>query len=173
MQERLQAEQGQLQKDLQALQEAMKGQGLQPSDDLGQAGQSMGRAEGALGQGDDGEAVGQQGEAMSALRRGAQDAMQQMQAMQGQGEGQQPGQGMQPGGPGRYGQGPGQQRSGRDPLGRERQTQGPDFGQDVGVPDEIDIQRARRILDQIRERLGHPLSPEQEKDYLERLLRTP
>ncbi len=68
---------------------------------------------------------------------------------------------------------PGQQRSGRDPLGRERQTQGPDFGQDVGVPDEIDIQRARRILDQIRERLGHALSPEQEREYLERLLQTP
>jgi uncharacterized protein (TIGR02302 family) len=175
MQERLQAEQGQLQKDLQALQEAMKGQGLNPSDDLGQAGESMGRAEGAIGQGDDGEAVGQQGEAMNALRRGAQDAMNQMQAMQGQGggEGQQPGQGMQPGGPGRFGQGPGQQRSGRDPLGRERQTQGPDFGQDVGVPDEIDIQRARRILDQIRDRLGRQLSPEQEREYLERLLRTP
>ncbi|WP_279481862.1 TIGR02302 family protein [Aureimonas sp. SK2] len=177
MQERLQAEQGQLQKDLQALQEAMQGQGLQPSEDLGQAGESMGRAEGALGQGDDGEAVGQQGEAMNALRRGAQDAMRQMQAMQGQGqgqgEGQQPGQGQQPGGPGLYGEGPGQQRSGRDPLGRERQTQGPDFGQDVGVPDEIDIQRARRILDQIRDRLGRPLSPEQERDYLERLLRTP
>ncbi|RIX99999.1 TIGR02302 family protein [Aureimonas flava] len=173
LQERLQAEQGQLQKDLQALREAMEGQGLQPSEDLGQAGESMGRAEGAIGQGDDGEAVGQQGDAMSALRRGAQDAMNQMQAMQGQGEGQQPGQGMQPGGPGRYGEGPGQQRSGRDPLGRERQTQGPDFGQDVGVPDEIDIQRARRILDQIRDRLGRPLSPEQERQYLERLLRTP
>ncbi|WP_416357895.1 TIGR02302 family protein [Aureimonas phyllosphaerae] len=175
MQERLQAEQSQLQKDLQALQEAMRGQGLQPSDDLGQAGESMGRAEGAIGQGDDGEAVGQQGEAMSALRRGAQDAMNQMQAMQGQGQGEgpQPGQGMQPGGPGQFGQAPGQQRSGRDPLGRERQTQGPDFGQDVGVPDEIDIQRARRILDQIRDRLGHQLSPEQERQYLERLLQTP
>ncbi len=175
MQERLQAEQGQLQKDLQALQEAMKGQGMQPSEDLGQAGQSMGRAEGALGQGDDGEAVGQQGEAMSALRRGAQDAMNQMQAMQGQGQQPgQPGQGQQPG-PGQFGQGygPGQQRSGRDPLGRERQTQGPDFGQDVGVPDEIDIQRARRILDQIRDRLGRQLSPEQERQYLERLLHTP
>jgi hypothetical protein len=99
--------------------------------------------------------------------------MNQMQAMQGQGEGQQPGQGMQPGGPGQFGQAPGQQRSGRDPLGRERQTQGPDFGQDVGVPDEIDIQRARRILDQIRDRLGRQLSPEQERQYLERLLQTP
>lgn len=177
LKERLQAEQGQLQKDLQALQEAMQGQGLKPSDDLGQAGQSMGRAEGAIGEGNDGEAVGQQGEAMDALRRGARDAMQQMQAMQGQG--QQPGQGQsqqgQQPGQGQLGEGygPGQQRSGRDPLGRERQTQGPDFGGDVGVPDEIDIQRARRILDQIRDKLGDRLSPQQERDYLERLLRTP
>ncbi|WP_062204153.1 TIGR02302 family protein [Aureimonas sp. AU12] len=177
LKERLQAEQSQLQKDLQALQEAMQGQGMKPSEDLGQAGQSMGRAEGAIGEGNDGEAVGQQGEAMDALRRGARDAMQQMQAMQGQG--QQPGQGQgqqgQQPGQGQLGEGygPGQQRSGRDPLGRERQTQGPDFGRDVGVPDEIDIQRARRILDQIRDKLGHQLSPQQERDYLERLLKTP
>lgn len=38
------------------------------------------------------------------------------------------------------------------------------------VPDEIDVQRARRILDAIRERLGNALSPEIERSYLERLL---
>ena len=94
--------------------------------------------------------------------------MRQMQeAMQGQ-----PGQmGQQQGGTMGQGAAPGEQRSGRDPLGRQRQTQGPDFGQDVDIPDEIDIQRARRILDQIREKLGDRLSPQQERDYLERLLR--
>ena len=94
--------------------------------------------------------------------------MRQMQeAMQGQ-----PGQGgQQQGGTMGPGAAPGEQRSGRDPLGRQRQTQGPDFGQDVDIPDEIDIQRARRILDQIREKLGDRLSPQQERDYLERLLR--
>ncbi|WP_370192677.1 DUF4175 family protein, partial [Aurantimonas coralicida] len=66
-----------------------------------------------------------------------------------------------------------QQRSGRDPLGRQRQTQGPEFGQDVGVPDEIDTERAREILDAIRNRLGDALSPQMERDYLERLLETP
>ena len=66
-----------------------------------------------------------------------------------------------------------EQRSGRDPLGRQRQTQGPDFGQDVGVPDEIDTERAREILDAIRNRLGDALSPQMERDYLERLLETP
>ena len=38
------------------------------------------------------------------------------------------------------------------------------------MPDEIDVQRARQILEAIRKRLGNALSPQVEKDYLERLL---
>jgi len=38
------------------------------------------------------------------------------------------------------------------------------------VPGEIDVQRARQILEAIRKRLGNALSPQVEKDYLERLL---
>jgi hypothetical protein len=63
-----------------------------------------------------------------------------------------------------------QQNADRDPLGRPRATQGPDFGDSVKVPDEIDVQRARRILEAIRKRLGNALSPEVERSYLERLL---
>jgi hypothetical protein len=63
-----------------------------------------------------------------------------------------------------------QQSSDRDPLGRPRATTGPDFGDSVEVPDEIDIQRARQILEAIRKRLGNALSPQLERDYLERLL---
>jgi hypothetical protein len=82
--------------------------------------------------------------------------MQQLQAMMGE-DGQQ-------------GQGGRQQSADRDPLGRPRATQGPDFGDSVKVPDEIDVQRARRILDEIRKRLGDALSPQVERRYLERLL---
>lgn len=167
MMKQLQEQQGQLQQELEALQQQLEGMGMEPSEGFGEAGEAMGKAEGALGKGEDGEAVGQQGRAMEALRRGGQDMMRQMQeAMRGQGS-----QGAQ----GQMGQGFGgqQQRSGRDPLGRQRQTEGPDFGQDVGVPDEIDTQRARRILDAIRDRLGDALSPQLERDYLERLLQTP
>lgn len=117
----------------------------------------MGQAEGALGQGEGERAVGEQGRALEALRRGAQDMMNQMQAMQGD----QGGQGQQ---------GARQGTFGRDPLGRPRATTGPDFGDDVQVPDEIDTQRARQILDAIRRRLGNALSPEIEREYLERLL---
>uniref|UniRef100_UPI0028A1E34D DUF4175 family protein n=1 Tax=Tianweitania sp. TaxID=2021634 RepID=UPI0028A1E34D len=89
-----------------------------------------------------------------------QDMMQQMQQAQ-QGQEGQDGQG-QPGG---------RQRSAdRDPLGRPRATTGPDFGNSVEVPDVIDAQRARQILDEIRRRLGNALSPQLERDYLERLL---
>ena len=38
------------------------------------------------------------------------------------------------------------------------------------MPDEIDTQRAREILDEIRRRLGNTVSPEVERQYLERLL---
>ena len=81
---------------------------------------------------------------------------QMMQAQQGEdGQGQQGGR---------------QQNADRDPLGRPRATTGPDFGDTVRVPDEIDVQRARQILEAIRKRLGNALSPELERNYLERLL---
>jgi len=153
----LQQGQGQLQKDLQGLTRSLEGLGIQPGQGFGEAGDAMGQAEGALGDGDGNRAVGQQGRALEALRRGAQDMMKQMQqAMEGD-EGN--------GGPnGR------QQGANRDPLGRPQGTTGPDFGNSVKVPDEIDVQRARQILDAIRKRLGNALSPELEKRYLERLL---
>lgn len=153
----LQEGQGQLQGDLEALMKGLEGMGMQPGEGFGEAGDAMGEAEGSLGKGDGGRAVGEQGRALEALRKGAQDMMNQMmQAMQGEDGGSQEG--------GR------QQNADRDPLGRPRATQGPDDGRSVTVPDEIDVQRARQILDAIRKRLGNALSPELERSYLERLL---
>jgi uncharacterized protein (TIGR02302 family) len=154
---RLQEGQGQLQNDLEGLSKGLEGLGIQPGEGFDEAGKAMGEAEGALGQGEGERAVGEQGRALEALRRGAQDMMQQMQqAMQGEEGGTE--------------QGSRQQNTNRDPLGRPRATTGPDFGDSVKVPDEIDVQRARRILDAIRKRLGNALSPELERNYLERLL---
>jgi hypothetical protein len=59
---------------------------------------------------------------------------------------------------------------GNDPLGRPLPTDGPDYGNDVRVPDEIDRQRARVILEIIRQRLEEPGRPAVELDYLERLI---
>lgn len=154
----LQEQQQQLGQDLQSMMEALEGMGFEPGEQFGDAGDAMGRAGDALGEQQGERAVGEQGQALEALRRGAQDMMQQMQqAMQGDEGGSEMG-------------GQRQQGADRDPLGRPRATTGPDFGDTVRVPDEIDAQRARRILEAIRERLGNTLSPELERNYLERLL---
>ncbi|MBW9065352.1 TIGR02302 family protein [Rhizobium herbae] len=152
----LQAQQEQLGKQLGELQKGLEGMGIKPGKGFGEAGREMKGAAGALGRGEGEQAVGSQGRALQALRDGAQDMMQQMQS---QGPGSGPGQGIP-----QYGQ------NGRDPLGRRQQNAGPDFGDQVKVPDEIDTQRAREILEEIRRRLGTNASPEAERQYLERLL---
>ncbi|PBC06210.1 TIGR02302 family protein [Mesorhizobium sp. WSM3860] len=152
----LQEGQGQLQSELDKLKKGLEGMGMQPNEGFGEAGKSMGDAEQALGEGEGDQAVGHQGRALEALRRGAKDMMKQMQAMQGDEGGSE--------------QGGRQQDADRDPLGRPRATKGPDDGNSVKVPDEIDVQRARQILEAIRKRLGNALSPDIERSYLERLL---
>jgi len=135
-------------------QQAGQGQGQRALD---RAGRAMGQATDSLGQGESRQAYGQQGEALQAMREGMQSMMNEMLGQQGQG---------------------GQQRMGRngmprgqvDPLGRPQRTEGPDLGQNVRVPDEIDVERARRILNAIRERLGERFRPSYELQYLERLL---
>jgi hypothetical protein len=68
------------------------------------------------------------------------------------------------------GKGKGESNNGRDPLGRTDRANRPDLGLSVKVPDEIDIQRAREVLDELRRRLGDPQRPTIEIDYLERLI---
>ncbi len=152
----LQEGQGKLQGDLDQLKKSLEGMGMEPNEGFGEAGRAMGDAEQSLGQGEGEQAVGQQGRALEALRRGAKDMMQQLQAMQGD--------------DGKGGRGARGENADRDPLGRPRATNGPDFGDSVKVPDEIDVQRARQILEAIRKRLGNALSPDVERSYLERLL---
>ncbi|RZS81998.1 uncharacterized protein (TIGR02302 family) [Phyllobacterium myrsinacearum] len=151
----LQEGQGKLQSDLQQLMDDLNGQGITPNKDFGDAGKSMGDARKSLGEADGGQALDQQSNALDSLRKGGQDMMKQMQAMGRTGK---------PGGP---------QQTDRDPLGRpSKSNNGTDFGPDRNMlPGEADIQRARQILDAIRERLGNALSPQMEKDYLERLLK--
>lgn len=160
----LRAQQEGLGQKLQELQKGLKDLGMQPGEGFGEAEREMGNAGEALGEGQGDQAVEGQGNALNALRQGAQNMMQQMmQAMQ-QGQGQGQGEG-----PGEVSQG---NQNGRDPLGRPRANSGPDFGDQVKVPDEIDVQRAREILEAIRERLGNALSGEAERRYLERLLQS-
>ncbi len=137
-----------------------QGQGGDQLDQLGRAGDAMGEAEGELGQGNTDDAVESQGRALDALRKGAQSLAQSMQQQMGQGQGQ---------GRGRFGQARGD--SDTDPLGRP--LRGHDYSDDssVKVPGDIDVQRARRILEELRKRFGEFTRPQEELDYLQRLLK--
>ena len=141
-------------------QQGQKGEGQNNMDQLGQAGDAMGEAEGELGEGNADSAVELQGRALDALRKGAQGLAQSMQQQMGQGPG--------PGPNGRLGQ-PRAQRD-TDPLGRPLHGRDPDDFS-VKVPGEIDVQRARRIIEELRRRFGDVLRPQEELDYIERLLK--
>ncbi len=130
----------------------MAEKGRSGADNLAAARESMESAEQAMRQGDLAEATQQQSDALENMRKGAQSMAQQM--LQNS--------------PQRFGQ---QRDSPRDPLGRPQRSQGPDMGTSVKVPDEIDMQRAREILEELRRRLGQPNRPSEELDYIERLLR--
>src|SRR4051812_45326086 len=155
---------------LQELQRRMQGLGMQGEQGLDDAERAMREAEGSLGQGQNGPAVDAQGRALEGLQRGTQGMAQQMQQMMGQGDGaeragDQPGQG-QPNARGQNGQ------RDNDPLGRP--TRGRDFSDGrVRVPtaDESAVERARRIMEELRRKLGDPSRPREELDYFERLLR--
>jgi hypothetical protein len=129
---------------------------------FGRAGEAMGDAQGSLGDGDADSAVDSQGRALEALRKGAQGMAQSMQQQMGNGPG--------PGEPGGR-MGPSRADQNTDPLGRP--LRGRDYGDDttVKVPGEIDVQRARRILEELRKRFGESYRPQLELDYIERLLK--
>jgi uncharacterized protein (TIGR02302 family) len=131
-------------------------------DGLDQADSAMGDATGRLGEGNAEGAVDSQGRALEALRKGAQSLAEAMQP--GDGDGQQDGPGNRAGR---------QQNGGNqtDPLGRP--LQGREFGDDftVKIPGEIDVERVRRILEELRRRLADPNRPQIELDYIERLLK--
>lgn len=152
----LQDQQNALSQRLEELRQQLGEMGLgeEQGSAFGDAGEAMGRAEGALQEGAPGQAVGPQGQALDALRRGIDQLAEAMQNGPGSQPGQQSGRG----------------QANRDPLGRPRRTEGPDFGEATKVPDEIDIQRARRVLEELRRRLSNPDRPQLELDYLERLL---
>jgi uncharacterized protein (TIGR02302 family) len=137
------------------LQRGMKELGMQPPGQLDGAEKSMERAEESLRNGDMAGAAEHESRALEQLRQGARQLAQQMLRQL----------------PSRYGLMNGN-RGELDPFGRPpRQTDGPDPGSAVKVPDEIDVQRAREILEELRRRLGETTRPPIELEYLERLLK--
>ncbi|PZR82168.1 MAG: TIGR02302 family protein [Hyphomicrobiales bacterium] len=125
---------------------------------------AMRDAENALGQGPSGSdgAVDAQGRAVEALREGAQKLAESMRGEAG-GSGEEAGEGQDgQGSPGQFGD-----AEGTDPLGRSAERlRG--FDPSARFPG---AERARRVLEELRRRLGEPARPREEMDYLERLLR--
>jgi uncharacterized protein (TIGR02302 family) len=143
--------QSDLRKNLEKLQRELAEMGAE-SEKLGQAKEAMQKAEDALERGDMEEASESQSEALDEMRQAAQKMAEQMQKNARQ----------------RTGRG---EDKGRDPLDRPQRAEGPDLGNSVKVPNAIDAQRAREILDELRKRSGEALRPANELDYIERLLK--
>ncbi len=138
---------------LQSLIDRFRIEGSEPPSEFKGAHEAMRDAREAIGEGDLDRATQAQSLALDRLRKGAQSIAEQMME---NGEAQ-------------AGQGPG--NNGRDPLGRPDRSNRPDLGLSVQVPDEIDIQKAREVLDELRRRIGDPSRPPVELDYLERLIK--
>ncbi|MBY4894561.1 DUF4175 domain-containing protein [Rhodobacteraceae bacterium N5(2021)] len=129
-------------------------------DQLGDAGRAMDEAADALERGDIAEALDLQSEAMEALREG----MTQLGEALAQEQGAEPGQGQAEGNMA-------ESRPLQDPLGRQAGNNGA-FGSDengLGENEEA-RQRARELLDLLRDRAAEQARPEIERDYLRRLL---
>jgi hypothetical protein len=160
-----------LQRELEKAQRGMegqKGEGQgQGRDQMGQengqgegqrqAQESLDRAQGAMGRagkhlrdGEWSQAQRAQEDALRHMRDGAEalsrDALQTRQAKSGE-----------------------EEQGERDPLGRSMGAVG-GTGENVGVPDAVQKERAREILDELRRRAQDPRRPEQEREYLRRLL---
>lgn len=154
--------QNDLARELQRQRDALPGGGEGMEDarrSLDEAGRAMDEAEQSLRENDLAGAMDNQSEAMDRLRDGIQSLGEELAQQQQQGQGQQ---GQQVGDAGPNGQ--------RDPLGREAGGDGPLGTRERLLQDEDVYERARDLLDEIRRRSGEQARPEDELDYLRRLL---
>jgi uncharacterized protein (TIGR02302 family) len=126
---------------------------------LGEAGKSMEGAQDSLKEGSQGQALQQQGDAMKQMREGAAKLSKKL-AEQGQGQtGQQSHDGQATG-------------NEDDPLGRPSATRNPGEGPDKNlIPSELAMQRAREILEELRNRAGDQALSAEDRAYIERLLK--
>jgi uncharacterized protein (TIGR02302 family) len=136
--------------------------GMPMPETLGRAERSMREAEDALRRGDPREASRAQRKALDNLQQGMGDLAEQMR-QRGPGNGQDIAEIEER-----------ERRSeDRDPLGRSDGNYGDsvDTGQDK-VPLELERQKSREILDELRRRAGDQQRPKDELDYIDRLLKT-
>jgi uncharacterized protein (TIGR02302 family) len=124
---------------------------------MGQAEQSMRRAVEALNKGNFDSAGDAQNQALSQMQQSMKAMQEQMQKQAG------------------MNRGPGQ-RDPMDPFGRTTPREDSAGGNSVNttgvkVPDQSEMERARQIFEELRERRNDPSRPRDERDYLDRLLK--
>lgn len=149
--EELSGEQEKLKEEFDRILSLLKEKGAEPPEALLEAGQAMEDAKDRLDAGRADRATGSQGQAIQSMQKGAQALADKL---------------MQNG----TAKGSAQSSSGKDPFGRP--TRGsPSDRNSTAVPDQIDTQRAQRILKELRERAMELGRPQIELDYLDRLLK--
>ncbi|MBI3678191.1 MAG: TIGR02302 family protein [Proteobacteria bacterium] len=142
-------QQQQLRDDLGKVLKGLDGHAQTPKS-FGNAHREMGNAQNQLGTQQFDSAGESEKNALEALRQGSSELAQELMKQSGQ----QPGDG-----------------SDQDPFGRTNAARGPTFGNDVKVPEQSDLERARSILQELRRRAAERGRPKQELDYIERLLK--
>jgi uncharacterized protein (TIGR02302 family) len=154
----LKGDQGKLSDELSSIIKQAGGQDPEGAKALTRAQDAMDQATDQLGSGELHSAGDSQQKALDEMRKGGEAlAKQLLQQMAGQGA-------TAPG----DGQGSGEDE---DPFGRPRSSYGPSFGDSVKVPDKMDIQKAREILEELQRRAAERGRPVPELEYIERLLR--
>src|SRR5690606_30443672 len=139
-----------LNKEMERMLENLAEQGAEAPEALARALGAMEDAKDRLAAQRADRAAGPQGQAIESMQKGAQALADKLME-------------------GRSGQGTAQGSPRKDPFGRP--MRGPLDTNDVSVPDEIDTQRAQRILKELRERAMELGRPQIELDYLDRLLK--
>jgi len=137
--------------------------GMPMPESLGRAERSMREAEEALRRGDPREASRAQRRALDNLQQGMGDMAEQMRNNRGPGNNQDAAEI----------EDRDKKSEDRDPLGRSDGNYGDsvDSGTDK-VPLELERQKSREILDELRRRAGEQARPKEELDYIDRLLKT-
>ncbi len=123
------------------------------NDAIDEAERNMGEARDRLEDGDFSGALDEQAEVMENLRQGLRDLQNRNQADESGADGQVDPNNVE-----------------RDPLGRPVGSQGRIDNGDTEVPDQNAADRARELMEEIRRRSGDAQRPEEELDYLRRLL---
>jgi uncharacterized protein (TIGR02302 family) len=150
-----------LREKLDALRDRLGAQGNDREFEAAQ--EAMRDAENALRQNgaDRDGAIDAQGRALDSLRKSAENLASRMQGDNGEADDDSEGRPGQPG------------NQGRDPLGRPmgRGDVGPNSERLGGPPSVPVLQRAQKVLEELRRRLSNPDRPREELDYFERLLK--